>query len=239
MEADPGELDSVPFAAAFDATPAPDPIATMDWSTLERTVAGCRACGLCERRHNTVFGVGDRNAELMFVGEAPGQDEDLKGEPFVGRAGQLLDRMLAAAGLKREQVYIANVVKCRPPRNRDPRPDEIDACKGYLREQLRLIDPKVVLTLGNFSSKLLLRTETGITRLRGTAYEWWGRYLVPTFHPAAALRGSARVLEEMRADFGIVRAVIDGNLPGMRSGEPEEAEAATPEPDPEQLDLFR
>lgn len=206
---------------------------------LAATAATCTKCRLAESRTNVVFGDGDPDADLMIVGEGPGQREDEQGLPFVGPSGNLLEQLLGEIGLTRPAVYIANVVKCRPPRNRDPRPEEIDACKGYLREQLRLVDPKVVLTLGNFSSKLLLRTETGITRLRGTAYEWWGRFLVPTFHPAAALRGSARVLEEMRVDFGIVRAVIDGNLPGMRGGEPEEPQPAVPDPDPEQLDLFR
>jgi DNA polymerase len=206
---------------------------------LAATAAICTDCRLAESRTNVVFGDGDPDADLMIVGEGPGQREDEQGLPFVGPSGNLLEELLGEIGLSRPEVYIANVVKCRPPRNRDPRPDEIDACKGYLREQLRLVDPKVVLTLGNFSSKLLLRTETGITRLRGTAYEWWGRHLVPTFHPAAALRGSTRVLEEMRVDFGIVRAVIDGNLPGMRGGDPEESQPAVSEPDPEQLDLFR
>jgi uracil-DNA glycosylase family 4 len=198
----------------------------------------CTVCRLAETRTNVVFGDGNPDADVMFVGEGPGQQEDEQGLPFVGRSGQLLDRLLGEIGLSRPDVYIANVVKCRPPRNRDPRPDEIDACKGYLRTQLELIQPKVVVTLGNFASKLLLRTETGITRLRGTAYEWWGRFLVPTFHPAAALRGSPRVLTEMREDFGIVQDVVDGKLqrrpvdPALSATEPE------PPPDPEQLNFF-
>ncbi len=197
----------------------------------------CTACRLSEERTQVVFGGGDPHADVVFVGEAPGRREDEQGIPFVGPSGQLLDRLLGEIELERADVYIANVVKCRPPGNRDPRPDEIDACKGYLREQLRLIDPKVVVTLGNFSSKLLLKTETGITRMRGTAYEWWGRYLVPTFHPAAALRGSAQVLEDMRYDFALVRDAIDGNL----DRETAEAEAGAPimsDADPEQLGLF-
>ena len=217
---------------------------------LALVASGCTTCRLHESRTTVVFGSGDPDADLMIVGEGPGRHEDEQGLPFVGPSGALLDRLLAEIDLERDRgVYIANVVKCRPPGNRDPRPDEIDACKGYLRTQLRLVDPKVVLTLGNFSSKLLLRTETGITRLRGTAYEWWGRHLVPTFHPAAALRGSARVLGEMRADLALVRSVIDGNLPGMhRPGPgPTAGDAAAPDPaspppaetDPEQLDLFR
>lgn len=173
----------------------------------------CTACDLAATRTNVVFGYGDPDADLMIVGEGPGQHEDEQGLPFVGRSGKLLDELLGEIGLRREDnVYIGNVVKCRPPGNRDPRQDEIDACADYLRSQLRLIDPKVVVTLGNFSSKLLLRTDTGITRLRGEAYRWWGRFLVPTFHPAAALRGSARVLAEMREDFQRVADVIAGRL---------------------------
>jgi DNA polymerase len=191
-----------------------------------------------------VFGDGNPEADVVFVGEAPGQREDEQGVPFVGRSGQLLDQLLEEVGLERTDVYIANVVKCRPPSNRDPRPDEIEACKGYLRKQLSLIDPKAVVTLGNFSSKLLLNTETGITRLRGTAYEWWGRYLVPTFHPAAALRGSAQVLGDMQYDFGLVAAAIAGNLGAnvddvdANTDDAEVEPAAEPDDDPEQLGLF-
>lgn len=214
-----------------------------------RTVArSCTACRLAEGRLNVVFGDGSPSADVVFVGEAPGAREDEQGLPFVGPSGKLLERLLGEIGLGREDVYIANVVKCRPPKNRDPRPDEIDACKGYLREQLSLIDPKVVVTLGNFSSKLLLNTETGITRLRGTAYEWWGRYLVPTFHPAAALRGSAQVLEDMQYDFSLVAAAITGNLgtntdasndgAGANTGDSEVESASEPDDDPEQLGLF-
>jgi uracil-DNA glycosylase family 4 len=206
-------------------------------SELRTEALVCTACRLSEGRTQVVFGDGNPEADVVFVGEAPGQHEDEQGVPFVGRSGQLLDQLLGEIGLERADVYIANVVKCRPPSNRDPRPDEIEACKGYLSEQLKLIDPRVVVTLGNFSSKLLLKTETGITRLRGTAFEWWGRYLVPTFHPAAALRGSAKVLEDMRCDFGLVGAELDGNLVG------EVDEAAATEPigpavDPKQLGLF-
>lgn len=199
-------------------------------SALAVTAATCTACVLAESRTQVVFGSGDPDAPVMFVGEGPGQREDEQGLPFVGRSGQLLDQLLSEIGLERDQVYIANVVKCRPPGNRDPRQDEIDACKGYLRTQLTLVDPAVVVTLGNFASKLLLRTETGITRLRGQAYPWWGRFLVPTFHPAAALRGSARVLEEMRYDFSLVHDVVAGKItPSAQAGEgrPSAGEAAT------------
>ena len=176
---------------------------------LAEAAAGCVACGLSETRTNVVFGVGSPTADLMFIGEAPGRNEDLQGEPFVGAAGRLLDKLAAEVGIERDDVYIANVLKCRPPGNRDPLEDEITACKGYLAQQIQLIDPAVVMTLGNFASRLLLKTTTGITRLRGTAYPWWGRHVVPTFHPAAALRGGEKVLNHMRSDFALVRSTID------------------------------
>jgi uracil-DNA glycosylase family 4 len=165
----------------------------------------CTRCPLAATRTQVVYGSGDPDADLMFVGEAPGRDEDLQGVPFVGRSGQLLDRLLAEEiGIGRDQVYIANVVKCRPPDNRDPRPDEIAACRPYLEEQIAVIAPKVVVTLGNFATRLLLDTDQGITRLRGAAYPMGDAQLVPTFHPAAALRGGGVVLAQMRAD--LVRA---------------------------------
>jgi DNA polymerase len=191
---------------------------TLDLSTIESLdelgaiAAGCTACDLAQGRTNVVFGAGSKDADVLIVGEAPGRQEDEMGLPFVGRSGQLLIKLLGEIELQREDVYIANVVKCRPPGNRDPRPDEIDACKGYLKRQIEIIDPTVVITLGNFSTKLLLVTTTGITRMRGRAYEWWGRFLVPTFHPAAALRGGERVANDIRADLVIVRNIIDGNL---------------------------
>jgi DNA polymerase len=192
----------------------------------------CTQCGLADTRTQVVFGVGSPTARLMLVGEAPGKNEDLQGEPFVGAAGKLLDTLLGEIGIGRPEVYIANVLKCRPPGNRDPRPDEIESCKGYLREQIRLIAPEVVMTLGNFASKLLLNTETGITRLRGRAHVWWlGAQLVPTFHPAAALRGGDRVTDQMRQDFALVRTLLD--TPRQVS-EP----AAEVPAEPAQMDLF-
>lgn len=156
-----------------------------------------------------VFGVGDPDARLMLVGEAPGKNEDLQGEPFVGAAGQLLDELLGGIGIAREEVYIANVLKCRPPANRDPRDDEIDSCKGYLRSQIRMINPDVVVTLGNFATKLLVPTEVGITRMRGSRIDWWlGATLIPTFHPAAALRGRPQVKTDMEEDFAAVAEVL-------------------------------
>lgn len=199
---------------------------------LRQRALVCTQCGLADTRTQVVFGVGSPRARLMLVGEAPGKNEDLQGEPFVGAAGKLLDSLLGEIGISRPEVYIANVLKCRPPGNRDPRPDEIESCKGYLREQIRLIAPEVVMTLGNFASKLLLNTETGITRLRGQAHDWWlGARLVPTFHPAAALRGGDRVTDQMRQDFALVRALLDSP--------PEATESATDAlAEPAQMDLF-
>jgi uracil-DNA glycosylase len=172
---------------------------------LARQAAGCTRCPLSEHRTQVVFGVGDPEADLMFVGEAPGRDEDLQGEPFVGRSGKLLDRLvLEELGVDRSRFYIANVVKCRPPDNRDPKPDEIASCRPYLTAQLELIRPAVVVTLGNFATKLLLETDLGITKVRGKAYSMGAWQLVPTYHPAAALRSGGVVLAEMRAD--LVRA---------------------------------
>jgi uracil-DNA glycosylase family 4 len=169
---------------------------------LGRTAAGCTRCPLAATRTQVVFGVGNPDADLMFVGEAPGRDEDLQGEPFVGRSGQLLDRLVREElGLDRSQFYIANVVKCRPPDNRDPRPEEISSCRPYLEGQLAAIDPSVVVTLGNFATKLLVGTDLGITKVRGASYPVGGRYLVPTYHPAAALRSGGVVVAEMRADL--------------------------------------
>lgn len=187
-----------------------DQVESLD--ALGRIAAQCTECTLAIGRTNVVFGGGSATAEVLIVGEGPGQQEDEQGVPFVGRSGQLLNKLLDEVDLGRNDVYITNVVKCRPPANRDPRPDEIESCKGYLKRQIELIDPKVVVTLGNFSTKLLLRTTTGITAMRGRSYEWWGRFLVPTFHPAAALRGGERVTNSIREDLVIVRCIIDGNL---------------------------
>lgn len=164
--------------------------------------ATCVRCTLAETRTQVVFGVGDPGADLVFVGEGPGAEEDRQGEPFVGRSGRLLDRLVAEEmGLTRDRFYIANVVKCRPPENRDPRPDEIAACRPWLERQLELLAPKVVVTLGNFATRTLLGTKEGITRLRGQSYPFATGVLVPTFHPAAVLRGGAQQMAQMRADL--------------------------------------
>jgi uracil-DNA glycosylase family 4 len=171
-------------------------------AALAREAAGCTRCPLSGSRTQVVFGVGDPGADLMFVGEAPGRDEDLQGEPFVGRSGKLLDRLvMEELGVDRSRFYIANVVKCRPTDNRDPKPDEIAACRPYLAAQMELIRPVVVVSLGNFATKLLLQTDLGITKVRGKAYPMGEWQLVPTYHPAAALRSGGVVVAEMRADL--------------------------------------
>ncbi|MDQ2723942.1 MAG: uracil-DNA glycosylase [Actinomycetota bacterium] len=180
---------------------------------LQATALGCTRCPLAGGRTQVVFGEGDPHAALLVVGEGPGREEDRVGRPFVGRSGQLLDRLLAQeAGLERAEVYIANVVKCRPPDNRDPKPDEVASCRPYLDAQIDLIGPRVVLTLGNFSTKLLLDTTDGIGKLRGRVYPFGdrGAVLVPTFHPAAALRGGGEVLARMRADFVRAKRALAG-----------------------------
>ena len=172
---------------------------------LRVTASTCTRCALAKGRTQVVFGVGNPSAELLFVGEGPGREEDLAGEPFVGRSGKLLDRLMwEEIGLTRAQCYIANVVKCRPPQNRDPAPAEIEACRPYLSEQIQLIDPSVIVTLGNFSTKLLLESGRGIRELRGQVYDRGRARLVPTYHPAYVLRAGGEAMAEMRAD--LVRA---------------------------------
>jgi uracil-DNA glycosylase len=204
--------------------------------------ATCTRCGLAQGRTQVVFGVGSPDADLMFIGEGPGFHEDKQGEPFVGAAGQLLTRMLGEIGLTRDQVYIANIVKCRPPGNRDPRPDEIEACTPWLVEQISLIQPDAIVTLGNFATRFVLNTQAGITRLRGQVHAWHGRTVIPTFHPAAILHGGgegSRQFSLLRDDFLLARRTLD-DLRAARAaaavtvvGTPD----ATPV-DPGQLELF-
>lgn len=178
---------------------------------IERQAQSCTRCPLAAGRTSVVFGEGAPNADLMIVGEGPGRDEDLQGRPFVGRSGQLLERLLREEmGLDRRDVYIGNCVLCRPPGNRDPLPAEIEACRPWLEAKLELITPKVLLTLGNFATKLLLGTTEGIRRVRGRVYPNGpgGAVLVPTYHPAAALRGGGEVVAEMRADFVRAKEVL-------------------------------
>jgi DNA polymerase len=213
---------------------------------LYQRVSDCTKCPLHETRTNAVFGAGNADADLMFVGEAPGAEEDRQGLPFVGRAGQLLNQLLEEIGLSREDVFIANVLKSRPPGNRDPEPSEIQACEPYLFEQVGLIQPRVLCTLGNFATKLLSGSQTGITRVRGTpqAHELGGRmvYLLPLFHPAAALR-TPSVKETLRGDFAAIPALLERPLPDPAPSakelrEAEEAGGSTPPPPADQLGFF-
>jgi uracil-DNA glycosylase family 4 len=201
---------------------------------LYREVSNCALCPLAETRTKTVFGAGNADAELMFVGEAPGAEEDRQGLPFVGRAGQLLSELLAEIGLSREDVFIANVLKSRPPGNRDPMPSEIEACQPYLWKQIALIQPTVIASLGNFATKLLSGNPTGITKVRGTpqVHELGGRtvFLFPLLHPAAALRTPA-MKDTLRQDFAKLPALLEEALP--QAGQPEAGS------DPaDQLDFF-
>jgi uracil-DNA glycosylase len=192
----PAISPSRPRAMPSGAPMSPE-IATLDWVALRERVASCRACRLCESRTQTVFGVGHTQAHCMIVGEAPGENEDLQGEPFVGAAGQLLDRMLPAIGLTRreasaaQQVYIANTLKCRPPRNRNPEPDELARCSAYLHRQIELVQPRLLLAMGRFAVQTLLESSEPIGRLRGRVHRWRNLPVVVTYHPAYLLRNPA------------------------------------------------
>lgn len=196
---------------------------------VAQQAAGCTRCRLASGRANVVFGAGSPGARLMFVGEAPGEQEDSQGLPFVGRSGQLLDRLVhEELGLDRADCYITNTVKCRPPGNRDPLPDEIEACSSYLEHQLRLISPRVVVTLGNFATRSLLGTTEGISRARGRTYPYREGHVVPTFHPSAALRGGGQVVAQMRADLVRAKELLraDGASPSA-SASPSPGRPAT------------
>jgi uracil-DNA glycosylase len=198
--ASPAHVPAAPRAAAVAAVGpiraeavAPEARATgidlMQWDELAQTVANCRACKLCSGRRNTVFGVGDTRADWLIVGEAPGENEDLQGEPFVGQAGQLLDNMLKAIGLdRRHKVYIANVLKCRPPGNRNPLPEEVAQCEPFLRRQVQLLQPRMILAMGRFAVQSLLGTSEPIGKLRGRGHQYLGVPVVVTYHPAYLLR---------------------------------------------------
>jgi uracil-DNA glycosylase family 4 len=176
-------------------------VSQLDWQSLAEVVSGCQQCELHQARTQTVFGVGDRKARWVFVGEAPGADEDRQGEPFVGRAGQLLNAMLFALGLKREEVYIANVLKCRPPDNRDPRPQEVECCEPYLLRQLELIQPAIIVALGRHAVHSLLKTDLALGQLRKTRHDYHGTPLVATYHPAYLLRSpqdKAKAWEDLK-----------------------------------------
>lgn len=187
-----------PYPAPAEILPA------CDWDELQTQVANCTRCPLHQGRTQTVFGVGDRNADWMVIGEAPGEQEDLKGEPFVGPAGLLLNEMLRAIGLLREQVFIANILKCRPPKNRDPQPAEVAACEGYLKQQLALVRPKIILAVGRIAAQNLLKTTAPVGKLRGKVHDYQGVPLVVVYHPAYLLRSPL----EKRAAFDDLRLAL-------------------------------
>jgi len=198
-------------------------VRTLEEAALDAST--CTRCRLSQGRTQVVYGVGDPNADLMFIGEAPGFHEDKQGEPFVGAAGQLLNQLLTEIDVPRDDVYINNVILCRPPGNRDPLPDELEACKPWLDERVALIDPAVVVTLGNWATRYILGKQVSISRVRGQRFPWSGRTVIPTFHPAAVLHGGGQASNQMtalRADFQEIRRAL----------------AERPQPAEEQLGLF-
>jgi DNA polymerase len=205
---------------------------------LYREASTCTLCPLAEGRTNVVFGAGNADADLMFVGEAPGAEEDRQGLPFVGRAGGLLTELVEGIGMTRDDVFITNVLLCRPPGNRDPQPDEIEACRPYLEQKIELIEPRVIATLGNFATKLLTQSHVGITRVRGTpqVHTLGGRtlFVMPLLHPAAALR-TPSLVETLREDFAKLPELITTPVPGT---EPSPALVSVEERAADQLDLF-
>jgi DNA polymerase len=209
---------SAPVSSKPDAAPMPTELFSKypgleKSSTLDdlRTFIGdCQRCKLAPRRTNLVFGVGNPNADLMFVGEAPGADEDEQGIPFIGRAGQLLTRIIEAIDLRRDDVYIANIIKCRPPQNRNPEPDEVASCEPFLFHQIDVIKPKVIVALGKYAAQTLLRRETPISRLRGQVFDYRGARLVPTFHPAYLLRNPSSK-REVWEDMKLVKRLLGQN----------------------------
>lgn len=179
-----------------------------EWEQLRQTVLECRKCELSKGRTQAVFGEGDISTEIMFVGEGPGQEEDRQGHPFVGAAGKLLDQMLGEIGLLRKQVFIGNIIKCRPPDNRDPKPEEIDACKDYLVAQIAFINPKVICTLGRHSLHTLLRPDISISREHGKPIRWKGMLYLPMYHPAAALY-RRQLMDNLRHDFEQLKLLVE------------------------------
>lgn len=202
------------WAARPEDALVPEPIVSRSpaevLATIREDIGDCTRCKLHKAgRHHIVFGVGNPQAELMFVGEAPGRDEDLQGTPFVGRAGQKLTQIIEAIGLKRDDVYIANVIKCRPPENRNPDPDEVETCEPFLVRQIDAIHPKVIVALGTFAARSLLKTADPISRLRGRVYDYRGAKLVPTFHPAFLLRNPG-CRRDVWEDMKKVRGLLSG-----------------------------
>jgi DNA polymerase len=202
-----GEPDPEP-----EAEPQQPQVEAPDWDALQAAVAGCTRCPLHATRTQTVFGVGDRGADWMIIGEAPGAEEDRRGEPFVGRAGKLLDEMLLAVGQGRDSVFIANVLKCRPPNNRDPQQGESEACRSHLDRQIELVSPKIILAVGRIAAQLLLATDAPVGRMRGTVHRLGDTPLVVTYHPAYLLRSPSQKRKSWD-DLCLARSVINGETP--------------------------
>lgn len=198
-----------PTAPAFAGSATGPLVSIGEWDELRASAMACTACGLAGTRTHVVFGEGDPAADLVVVGEAPGADEDRTGRPFVGRAGKLLDQLLLSIGLPRDRVYICNVLKCRPPQNRNPRPEEVAACGHFLRAQLTYVAPKAILAIGTFPAQALLETTQPIGRLRGGVHAYEGVPLVPTYHPAALLRNSTWI-RPVWEDLQRLRSILDG-----------------------------
>ena len=211
----------------------------MPLQELSASLHNCQRCKLAKLgRTQVVFGTGNPTASIMFVGEAPGSNEDQKGEPFVGAAGKLLDKLLESAGLSRAQVYIANVIKCRPPNNRDPEPDEVETCKPFLLQQIEMIQPKLVCTLGNWATQTILGKKVPITKVKASAIKLERFVVFPLLHPAAALH-QGNLLETLHEDFKKLRAYLDRMDAPVTQAIPATAAAPTPSPATQpQLDLF-
>ena len=214
-----------------------DPLADLDFDALKARVTACTACRLCETRTQAVFGVGDQQADWMIVGEAPGANEDVQGEPFVGQAGKLLDNMFHALGLGRTSgVFIANVIKCRPPGNRDPQPDEVAACEAYLKRQIALVKPRIIVALGRFAAQTILRSEKNIGAMRGAVHHYEGVPVIVTYHPAyllRSLREKAKAWEDLCLARATYRALpglaeVQGDAPAMPSLSSASASSSAP-----------
>ena len=203
--------ENQPVSAEGSAATGAD-AADMDWSELRAAVAACTRCPLHESRTQTVFGVGNMDADWLIIGEAPGAEEDRRGEPFVGRAGKLLDEMLRAAGQSREQVFIANILKCRPPNNRDPDVEEAKACRGYLERQIALLKPKIILAVGRIAAQTLLATDTPVGKLRGEVHQLGTIPMIVTYHPAYLLRSPSQKRKSWQ-DLCLAMAVAAGHGP--------------------------
>ncbi len=205
------DLYQIQFNDTYCSEQSEEPLSNQKinpFQQLEQEILSCHQCNLSTTRKNVVIGSGNIQSQVLFIGEAPGFDEDMKGFPFVGKAGQLLDKMLQAISIERNFIYICNILKCRPPSNRNPQQEEIDSCTPFLDRQINMINPKIIVTLGNFASKYILRTDTGISKLRGKTYPWKDKIIVPTYHPSALLQ-NPELKRGSWYDLKLLRSLID------------------------------